>query len=209
MAGDRLELSATLTQAHLSSRIRQDIDTVLERYDSHRKVAVKRLRELLDARPDALTLSIRPQNLKAIIDHQLQIYESRLTEEGIGLVKSLKPADRDVKIDGSTFAYVIRILLNNAIAAIRLRGVRPGRIGVFAKVEDGLLFVRVSDNGCGIKAGMQHQIFDAFFTTKVDGNGIGLYWARTILERQGATIELDRSLEGDGSVFRVTMPIEE
>jgi signal transduction histidine kinase len=208
MAADRLEISAILQRTQVPGAVASKIEGVLDRYDAHRSETSKRLRKLLDARPDAVTLSPKRQNVKTVIDQQLQLYTARLDQEGISLQKSLKAADVDIEIDGSTLAYVIRILLNNAMHATRVQPARSRRIGTYAAIEDACLVIRVKDNGSGVPREFQPRIFEAFFTTKTDGNGIGLYWARSILERQGGSLELERSFDFAGSVFKISLPLE-
>jgi len=48
----------------------------------------------------------------------------------------------------------------------------------------------VSDNGVGVEADSMHRIFDPFFSTKVDGRGLGLFIAREVLAENGSIIEL-------------------
>ncbi|MGA7876512.1 MAG: ATP-binding protein, partial [Desulfoferrobacter sp.] len=64
----------------------------------------------------------------------------------------------------------------------------------------------ISDNGPGIMEQDQARIFDPFFTRKPDGTGLGLSISRQILERHGAYIELDSSLDR-GTTFRIIFPL--
>jgi signal transduction histidine kinase len=62
--------------------------------------------------------------------------------------------------------------------------------------------VIVADNGPGVQPNYRHRIFDIFFSTKVDGRGLGLYISREALAEAGATIELIEP--GDHpAIFRV------
>jgi PAS domain S-box-containing protein len=54
--------------------------------------------------------------------------------------------------------------------------------------EDGQLQVSVSDTGVGLPAQQEHQIFDAFFTTKTHGSGMGLRISRSIVESHGGRL---------------------
>lgn len=67
--------------------------------------------------------------------------------------------------------------------------------------------VSVSDNGEGIPADKMEEIFNAFFTTKAEGTGMGLGISRTIMESHGgrlwATVD-----PGRGASFHFTLPTE-
>ncbi len=67
--------------------------------------------------------------------------------------------------------------------------------------------IEVTDNGCGMDEDMRKKIFEPFFTTKPPGlgMGLGLYMARSQIERIGGQIEVE-SRPGEGSTFRITLP---
>ncbi len=64
----------------------------------------------------------------------------------------------------------------------------------------------VADNGPGIRMEDQQGVFDAFFTTKSKGMGLGLAVCQTIIMRHGGTIKL-RSDPGSGAAFHFTLPL--
>jgi putative PEP-CTERM system histidine kinase len=81
-----------------------------------------------------------------------------------------------------------------------------GTIIVETGLYDGLVFLKVSDNGPGMsREFMQYQLFRAFRSTKHAGLGIGLYQCRQMVESWGGTIEAS-SDEGKGACFTVRLP---
>jgi signal transduction histidine kinase len=68
--------------------------------------------------------------------------------------------------------------------------------------------VTISDSGAGIPADKLMSIFDAFFTTKPEGTGLGLPIARTIIESCGGAIWAENGVEG-GAAFHFTLPLSE
>lgn len=65
--------------------------------------------------------------------------------------------------------------------------------------------VLIADSGPGIPEEVRPRIFEAHFTTKTTGTGIGLYVARSIIEAHGGEITVD-SAPGRGSAFRLRLP---
>lgn len=65
--------------------------------------------------------------------------------------------------------------------------------------------IEIKDEGSGIPEALVHRIFDPYFTTKTDHNGLGLTMAYSVLRKHGGTIEV-RSEENAGSTFTVYLP---
>jgi hypothetical protein len=100
-----------------------------------------------------------------------------------------------------------KVLLNLLLNAVEASGGK-GRITIETGA-DGMAFVKVTDEGCGIPMEFQQQhLFKPFRTTKKKGLGIGLYQCRQIIEAHHGKIELI-SEPGKGSVFRVFLPLAE
>jgi len=67
------------------------------------------------------------------------------------------------------------------------------------------LLISVSDTGVGLPAEKADQIFDAFFTTKAEGTGMGLAITRSILESHGGRVWVAAG-SGRGATFHFTLP---
>jgi signal transduction histidine kinase len=63
----------------------------------------------------------------------------------------------------------------------------------------------VSDNGCGMDEKVRQTVFQPFFTTKPSGNGLGLATVKTIVDKQGGSIEVASS-PGKGTQIRIGFP---
>lgn len=108
---------------------------------------------------------------------------------------------------------VIFNLLTNARDAINLKeesGLRNNQRNILIKsfTEDNQVVVTVSDTGIGIDPAVKAQIFEAFFTTKKMGEGMGLGLSITsgIVEDYGGKINID-SKEGQGTTFYLSFPV--
>jgi PAS domain S-box-containing protein len=73
--------------------------------------------------------------------------------------------------------------------------------------EDGRLLISVSDTGVGLPPDRVDQIFNAFFTTKSQGTGMGLTISRSIIESHGGRLWATAN-SGHGATFRFTLPSE-
>jgi len=102
-------------------------------------------------------------------------------------------------------------LIKNAAEAIVARG-ESGDITVRTGFDQARrsVVVSFSDNGIGIQPGNRDRIFDPYFTTKTGrkGFGLGLAYAKQVVEQHGGNIEVDPR-PGHGAVFTVYLPIRE
>src|SRR5262249_35694641 len=74
-----------------------------------------------------------------------------------------------------------------------------------ARGVDGKLLVSVSDCGVGLPEGKANQMFDAFFTTKPQGSGMGLSISQRIIEAHGGRLWASPN-PGRGATFHFTLP---
>jgi C4-dicarboxylate-specific signal transduction histidine kinase len=102
---------------------------------------------------------------------------------------------------------VLMNLMINAIEAMKdVDG--PRELAVKSQpAEDDQLMVTVSDTGVGLPPQQADQIFNAFFTTKRDGTGMGLRISRSIVESHGGRLWADGN-SPRGASFHLTLPIK-
>jgi two-component system NtrC family sensor kinase len=111
--------------------------------------------------------------------------------------------------DPGHMQQVLLNLFNNAIYAIVERhGSEGGRLGISGSLNtQGLVEIRVQDNGGGISPENQKKIFSPFFTTKPvgKGTGLGLSVCFGLVENMGGTMEVS-SQQGTGTTFTLRFP---
>jgi len=67
----------------------------------------------------------------------------------------------------------------------------------------------VADSGPGVPEEARERIFDAFFSTKSDGMGMGLAICRSIAEAHHSRIDVGQDLQLGGAVFQVVFPLDD
>jgi len=110
-------------------------------------------------------------------------------------------------------------LLDNAFDSVRARTEAARQAGVegyqpYVRVAtqrgDGVVLIRIEDNGTGIPERLQERVFEPFFTTKRsgEGTGLGLSLAYEIVTAgHGGSMEVVTA-EGVGTTFTITLPAE-
>jgi PAS domain S-box-containing protein len=163
---------------------------------------IQRLRGLFrkqDFSPEPFDLVEAGQEVLAICAHDLQ-------RRRIALATDFGPALPPVFGDRIQLQQVILNLILNAADALAAVEQASRRIFVATGREDAA-FARftVRDTGAGIAADDVAKIFDAFFTTKANGMGVGLSVSSSILDRHGGRLWVAPT-EGPGTTFAFTVP---
>jgi len=101
---------------------------------------------------------------------------------------------------------VMSNILLNAIEAVasEAKGIRSIHIQV--RQQNDMLVVSTTDNGAGISKQAQKHLFDAFWSSKPNGMGVGLAICRTMIEANGGQIWLESSVLGK-TIFQFSVPI--
>ena len=139
----------------------------------------------------------QPVNLNELVSGAAELTRPGLEEQQINLVLNLTQNQVPIHADVAQIEQVIVNALRNAAQSIGT----DGQIELITTSEPpGLI---IADNGPGIKPEYAEEVFTPFFSTKPEGQGIGLTLSREILEAHGASYQL--RTEGDGwTRYRIT-----
>jgi len=172
--------------------------------DAHRASnVITRLRALFvkkDAAVEAVDLNEATREVIALSSSDLQRSRVTLRSE---LADDLPP----VAGDRVQLQQVILNLLRNASDAMRNVEDRPRRLVIRTqRDEDDCVRLTVRDAGAGFEAQTLDRLFDAFYTTKSDGMGIGLSVSRSIIERLLGRLWAAPNDDGPGATFSFSIP---
>ncbi|GAO03734.1 HAMP domain-containing sensor histidine kinase [Anaeromyxobacter sp. PSR-1] len=146
---------------------------------------------------------LRSTDVNATLEKVLFLIRQQSRDGTLELVPELAPGLPAVLADPSQLEQVfLNICLNACQAMIATR--RGGVLTVRSRVGDGTVSVEVEDTGPGIPADLRAQIFKPFFTTKREGNGLGLAISARIVAEHGGHIGYRCPPEG-GTTFTVTL----
>jgi C4-dicarboxylate-specific signal transduction histidine kinase len=163
---------------------------------------IRRLRAL-SAKGDVRRLVL---NLNEVIEEAIAVIDSEVLRNRVLLRLNLASELSSVLGDRIQLQQVIINLLVNATQAMASVSDRPRELLIRSRQHDvNQAIVMVQDSGAGISPDNMGRLFDAFFTTKADGTGIGLSICRCIIEAHGGLIWASRN-SGHGAAFYFTLP---
>jgi signal transduction histidine kinase len=112
----------------------------------------------------------------------------------------LVPESNEARVmaDGAQLRQLIWNLVRNAVQASSA----GARVDVGVKIEQGLVELWVSDTGVGLSSEARQHIFDAFFTTRSQGTGLGLAVVKRIADDHGFSLGVEGDV-GRGATFRI------
>ncbi|RJP73653.1 MAG: PAS domain S-box protein [Candidatus Zixiibacteriota bacterium] len=149
-----------------------------------------------------LTMNFTPTNLHEVIDQTFSMMAGEIDETKIIVTRDYQPNLPAVMADADQIRQVLLNLLRNALHAMH----NEGMLSVITETVEDNIRIYIADTGEGIRAEHLDKLFNAFFTTKASGSGLGLTICMQIIRGHGGTIEVD-SREGEGSTFIVTLPV--
>jgi signal transduction histidine kinase len=147
-----------------------------------------------------------PIDLNEIIREMVVMLRDAACRHGILIRCEIDPALPTTTADRVQLQQVLMKLILNGIEAMQAGS---GELSVASqRTEDGQLLVLVSDSGIGFPGEHLERIFEAFYTTKPQGTGMGLSISRRIIESHGGRLWASANT-GRGATFQFTLPLDE
>lgn len=178
--------------------------------------AAQRMVKLIDAllntsRLELGTLPIKkiPTDISLMADEILNELATKITNKKISVKKTYLSRSLPLSIDPDLIRVIFENLISNAIDYNHEKGSLT--ISISKRASD--LLISVADTGYGIPKHQQSQIFTKMFradnirTIDPNGNGLGLYMTKSIIEKLGGKIWFE-SEEDKGTTFFFTLPLQ-
>jgi signal transduction histidine kinase len=222
---NRVSTMGELT-ASLAHEIKQPIGAAVTNAEACARLLDPVQPDVLEAREAALEMAKDARRAANIIDRVRSLYRQGCSQmdtvdvgEVIGemLLILRNEAIRhfvDIRTDvaeGLPKVIADRVQLQQVFMNLMLNGIQAmektgGVLTVKVQLrQDGQVQISVSDTGVGLPADEADRIFDAFFTTKPEGSGMGLAISRSIIESHGGGVWASAN-SGKGATFHFTLP---
>ncbi|WP_031347831.1 ABC transporter substrate-binding protein [Sulfurimonas hongkongensis] len=149
------------------------------------------------------------RKLDKVVMKACSLIEDNMDASNISISMSLH-SDSVVKLHENEFMQVILNLLNNAKDQLIEKAIKDAQIKIKSYDEKGDVILEISDNALGIDKSIIDNVFDPYFSTKLEknGTGLGLYMSKQIIEEyHDGSISVKNGR--DGAIFTIKLEIED
>jgi signal transduction histidine kinase len=145
-------------------------------------------------------------DLNEAINEVILLAQSAITTNGVSVRTHLAEALAPIEGDRVQLQQVVLNLILNAVEGMSTVEARPRELSISTEQsEAGGVLVSVRDSGPGIDPDHYDDVFQAFYTTKSSGIGMGLSISRSIIDAHGGRLWADMDASG-GAVLRFSLP---
>ena len=149
---------------------------------------------------------LRPVPVATLLDDAAVLFRTRWKPLGVELAGPGPVPDVMVRCDaGQVTQALLNLLANAAEATLGGQTAAPRHVSLSASARGSGVEFLVADSGPGIPVGHEDDVFRPFFTTKADGDGIGLSLVRQIALAHGGTLQLVATDRSSGATFAFSL----
>lgn len=205
LASITLNTSTALEQLHSQPPSLDDLNVILkdiEEASLRVSATITSVRELFK-RPTDQPATVPVED---VVQQALRLLRHELMVNQVPVVTEFRGEPSLVRVDPAQLQQVILNLVKNAMEAMRSTPPDRRRLIISTRLRgNSSVLLSVQDSGAGVNPKDQARIFEAFFTTKPAGMGLGLAICRTIVERYDGGLALVAS-GPQGSIFEIALP---
>ncbi|MFZ0772835.1 MAG: ATP-binding protein [Candidatus Sulfotelmatobacter sp.] len=141
-------------------------------------------------------------DLRRLLEDVVLLAAPDAERHGVNIQRDLPAEPLPIKVDLDLMKQALLNVVLNGVQAMP----QGGPLTISARHDGSVAVAEICDRGIGIHEDMRDKIFELYFTTKKDGNGIGLAQTYQILQWHYGSVEFE-STEGEGTTFRFRIPL--
>lgn len=186
-----------LRASNQDDQIRQNAGIIVEEVSRLERI----LANIMDFSKPVESVKVASQ-INEILENTCSLMEPYFKNGHIKLTKLFSSIIPQIVIDPTRIKQVFLNLIKNAVESMP----GGGTLTLETEVEDEHIRINITDTGEGMTSEIMQNIFVPFFTTKVDGTGVGLAVSHKIVDDHHGHIKVKSSLQ-EGTTFSIYLPI--
>ncbi|MDE1889779.1 MAG: PAS domain-containing protein [Planctomycetota bacterium] len=188
---------AILRVPNVDKQARQNAEIIVEEVSRLERI----LANIMDFSKPVEPVKMASQ-INDLLENTCSLMDPYFRNSRIQLNKKLDTSLPKIVVDPTQIKQVCLNLIKNAVESMP----NGGTLTIETMMENGHIKINIADTGEGMTTEIMHNIFVPFFTTKVDGTGIGLAVSHKIVEDHQGYIKV-KSLLQEGTTFSIFLPI--
>ena len=150
----------------------------------------------------ARELHLVEADLRRLLEDVVLLAAPEAEQHGVNITRDFPDEPLPIKADLDLMKQALLNVVLNGVQAMP----QGGPLTISAHRDGNVVVASICDQGLGINEDMHDKIFELYFTTKTDGNGIGLAQTYQILQWHYGSVEF-QSIEGEGTTFQFRIPL--
>jgi len=151
---------------------------------------------------DRTELKVSNADVNELVSDMIDFYSPQAHSHSITIREGLSGGQLICKIDSDMLKQVLLNLFINAQQAMN----GGGELIIRTAKQDGAVIIEVADTGCGIETDKLENIFEAYYSSRPQGSGLGLPTAKRIIEDHNGTLSVT-SESDKGTSFVIKLPL--
>jgi two-component system, sporulation sensor kinase E len=191
-----MERSVQKLHGDAKAELQQSIDIARSEVNRLDSIVTQFLRAIRPSRPQ-----LRPESLNTIIEEAVRFFAPEIQDRDITVKQELRSDLPLLQLDRDQMKQAFYNVIKNSLEAMK----RHGTLHIRTDMDDTNVIVSFVDTGIGMSAGNLSRVFEAYFTTKSTGTGLGLLIVRRIVREHGGELSVE-SNEGEGLTLTIRLP---
>lgn len=207
-----LGMTEILKDPHVSEEEKRKYLDIMESTGNNLARLINDILDITKVESGHLEVEFAAVQMESFVEELNSMMHVKAAKAGTDLSFQVSPSLHDfvVSTDRNRLKQILVNLINNA-----LKFTQGGKVQVVVGSVGHDLCFDVIDTGIGIPENMQENLFQNFFqvdssmTRKYEGTGLGLVLSKKLARSLGGDVVLKKSVLGEGSIFRLTIPLKE
>src|SRR5213080_3930445 len=194
-----MERKALELKHNAKTELQQSIDVARSEVRRLDSIVTQFLRAIRPSQP-----RLHPENVNTIVEEAVRFFTPEIQDRDMVVEQELRADLPLLRLDRGQMKQAFYNVIKNSLEAMK----RHGTLRIRTDLDDTHVIVTFIDTGGGMSTENLSRVFEAYFTTKPSGTGLGLLIVRRIVREHGGELSIETT-QGKGLTLRIRLPYVE